>query len=393
MIATFALSLLLLAPGGAEPSAFAEFQLHNREARAARERSDHPAYLRHVRKVRSFVPGNASVRYALARAHALNGEEEAALAELATLARQGFGYKVLDEPAFARMAGLEAFRKVAAELLANGTGEAAARLGTLTLPDEMRGEAIAWSPASGSFLLGGKGGVYSLGPDGSNAKRLLGQWDSQVLGIRPDPATGTFLACVNDEKAGTAQVARHRLSDGTLLATYALPASGALCNDIALLPDGGFAVTDSNNSLVFRLQRGRLAVLRLDRPLFFPNGIAADPAANRLFVADADGIVVHDIATARSWPLAPEATSIAAIDGMVWHQGALIGVQNQTVPARLLRIRPDAAARRAGVEVLSADPALGNSATVAAMDGEAFVYSHPADEDSKAPSRLLRIGL
>src|SRR5688500_19309908 len=28
-------------------------------------------------------------------------------------------------------------------------------------PDEMKGEAIAWSPASGSFLLGGKGGVYS----------------------------------------------------------------------------------------------------------------------------------------------------------------------------------------------------------------------------------------
>lgn len=392
MIATFALSLLLLAPGGAEQSAFAEFQRHNREARAARERSDHPAYLRHVRQVRSFVPANASVRYALARAHALNGQAEAALDELATLARQGFGYKVLDEPAFARMAGLDAFRKVAAELLANGTGDGAERLGSLTLPDEMRGEAIAWSPASGTFLLGGRGGVYSLGPD-AGAKRLLGQWDIQVLGIRPDPATGTFLACVNDEKAGTSQVARHRLSDGALLATYALPASGALCNDIALLPDGGFAVTDSNNSLVFRLEQGRLAPLRLGRPLFFPNGIAVDAAGGRLFVADADGVVVHDLATGQSWQLAPETTSIAAIDGMIWHEGALIGVQNQTIPARLLRISPDADARRARVAVLSADPALGNSATVAAMDGEAFVYSRPADDDSKDPSRLLRVRL
>jgi hypothetical protein len=393
MIATFALSVLLLAPEGAEQSAFASFQRHNREARAARERSDHPAYLRHVLEVRSFVPANASVRFALARAHALNGQEEAALAELATLARQGFGYKVLDEPAFARMAGLEAFRAVAAGLLANRPDDAATPLDTLALPDEMKGEAIAWSPASRSFLLGGKGGVYSLAADAVSSKRLLGKWDSQVLGIRPDPATGTFLVCVNDEKAGTSQVARHRLSDGGLLATYTLPASGALCNDIALLPDGGFAVTDSNNSLVFRLERGRLAPLRLGRPLFFPNGIAVDPAAGRLFVADADGIMVHDLATAQSWQLAPTETSVAAIDGMVWHQGALIGVQNQTIPARLLRITPDAAARGASVAVLSADPALGNSATVAATDGEAFVYSRPADEAGKDPSRLLRVRL
>ena len=392
MIATLALSLLLLAPGGAEPSPFATFQLHNREARAARERNDHPAYLRHVRVVQAMLPGNASVRFALARAYALNGREEDAIAELATLARQGFGYKVLDEPAFARMAGLEGFRRVAAELLANGT-ETAARLGTVALPDEMRGEAIAWSPASRSFLLGGRGGVYSLGPDGSSARRLLGKWDTQVLGIRPDPATGTFLTCVNDEKAGTAQVARHRLSDGALLATYALPASGALCNDIALLPDGGFAVTDSNNSLVFRLERGRLAPLRLGRPLFFPNGIAVDPAGGRLFVADADGIAVYDLATADSWQLAPEETSVGSIDGMVWHEGTLVGVQNQTVPARLLRIRPDPAARRAGVEVLLADPALGDSATVAVTGGEAFVYTRPRDGDAEGRPELVRVRL
>lgn len=392
MIATFALSLLLLAPEGAEQSAFAKFQSHNREARAARERSDHPAYLRHVRVVQAMLPGNASVRYSLARAYALNGQDEAALAELSTLARQGFGYKVSDEPAFARMRRLEAFRKVASELLANGARAAASRPETLALPDEMKGEAIAWSPASGSFLLGGRGGVYSLGAD-AMSKRLLGKWDSQVLGIRPAPATGTFLVCVNDEKAGTSQVVRHRLSDGALLATYALPASGALCNDIALLPDGGFAVTDSNNSLVFRLEQGRLAQLRLGRPLFFPNGIAVDPAANRLFVADADGIAVHDIATGESWQLAPDATSIAAIDGMIWHEGALIGVQNQTIPARLLRISPDSAARRARVAVLSADTALGNSATVAAMGGEAFVYSRPADEDAAGRPKLLRVKL
>src|SRR5688500_9830525 len=103
MIAT-ALSLLLLAAGAAEPPVHAELRRHSREGRAARERNDHGAYLRHVRAVRSLVPGNASVRYSLARAYALNGRHQAALAELAALARQGFGYRLADEPAFASMA-------------------------------------------------------------------------------------------------------------------------------------------------------------------------------------------------------------------------------------------------------------------------------------------------
>lgn len=392
MIATLALSLLLMA-GGPEPSAFAQFQRHNREARAARDRNDHAAYLRHIRVVQSLLPGNASIRYSLARAYALNGHDEAALAELATLARQGFGYRLLDEPAFARLASAEAFRKVAADLLSNAPGGSTARLETLPLPDEMRGEAIAWSPASGSFLLGGKGGVYSLGRDGTGSKRLLGRWDSGILGIRPDPATGTFLVCVNDYEAGTSWVARHLLSNGALIATYPVPAAGALCNDIALFPNGEFAVTDSNNSLVFRLERGRLAPLRFGRPIFLPNGIAVDSASGRLFVADANGILVHDVAKGESWHLQAEATSIAAIDGMVWHEGALIGVQNQTSPARLLRIRPDADARRATIEVLLSNPALADSATVAAIGDEAFVYSRPRGESAGGRPMLVRARL
>ena len=395
MIATLTLSLLVLM-SGAQPSPHAEFLRHNREARAARERKDDAAFLRHVLALQPFVPGNPTARYALARGHALNGNKDAALAELRTLARQGFGYKVLEEPAFAPLAGDEAFRRVAADLLANAPGVGAARLDTLKLPDEMTGEAITWSPASGSFLLGGKGGVYGLGPDGSSAKQLLGKWDAGVLGIRADPATGTFLACVNDEKAGTSQVARHRLADGALLATYPLPAAGALCNDIAILPGGGFAVTDTNNGLVFRLEQNRLAALPLGRPIFLPNGIAADPAAGRLFVADADGILVHDIGAGQSWQLEPETTSLASIDGMIWHKGALIGVQNLATPARLLRISPDAGARRASVAVLLAGPVISEAATVAAIEDEAFVYSRPRGEGgggSEGSPRLVRVRL
>ncbi|HEV2568584.1 hypothetical protein [Sphingomonas sp.] len=391
MTGIFTLSFLLLLGAGAELTAYERFQLHNRESRAAQDRKDYPAYLGHVREVHALLPGNATIRFRLARAHALNGQRDAALAELRTLARQGFGYKLSEELAFAAWADDPEFRQVEATLLANNGGDIRSRLGSIPLADELRGEAIAWSPASKSFLLGGKGGVYSLDRDG-RGQRLLAGWAEGVLGIRPDPATGSFLVCVSNEKVKTAQVARHRLSDGAVLATYPLPATGALCNDIAILPGDGFAVTDSNNSLVFRLENDRLAPVRLTLPIFLPNGIAADPAG-RLFVADANGIVVHDLTTSESWQLEPETSSFAALDGMVWHEGALIGVQNQTVPARLLRIRPDAAARRARVGVLLADGALRNSATVAVVGKEAFVFTRTRDEQDKTLPALVRVRL
>jgi hypothetical protein len=392
MTGIYTISLFLLLGAGPELSAYERFQLHNRESRAAQDRKDYPAYLGHVREVHALLPGNATVRFRLARAYALNGQRDAALAELRTLARQGFGYKLADEPALALWASDREFQQVASELVANGAGDTRARLGSITLADELRGEAIAWSAASKSFLLGGKGGVYSMGRDGSG-KRLLGKWDEGVLGIRPDPASASFLVCVSNQQAGTAQVARHRLSDGALLATYPLPAANALCNDIAVLPGGSFAVTDSNNSLVFRLENGQLAPVKLDLPIFLPNGIAADPAGRRIFVADANGILVHDLVASRSWQLEPETSSFAALDGMVWHQGALIGVQNQTVPARLLRITPDNAARRAKVEVLLADPTLSNSATVAVVGNEAFVFTRTRSDASSSPPALLRVRL
>ena len=72
----------------------------------------------------------------------------------------------------------------------------------------------------------------------------------------------------------------------------------ALCNDIALLKNGSFAVTDSNNG-VFHLVDGKLEPLALTTPVYQPNGIASDPDKNRLYVAHAGGVVVQDLATGK----------------------------------------------------------------------------------------------
>ncbi len=190
-------------------------------------------------------------------------------------------------------------------------------------------EGVAWSETSKSFLMGSSGSIHAYKLDGEGpAKPIAKAAGSQILGIRPDPASRSYLVCVNEADGSNSAVVRHDESSGEIKGTYKLPMPNALCNDIALLKNGSFAVTDSNNG-VFHLVEGKLEPLALTMPIYQPNGIASDLDKNRLYVAHAGGVVVHDLATGKSRELATAKTLIGGIDGMVWHKGSLIGVQNR----------------------------------------------------------------
>jgi hypothetical protein len=368
------------------------FGRHNQEARAARERGDMAAYLRHVREIHALLPDNANVRYAMARALASNGRSEEPLRLLESLAEDGFAHAIREEAAFAGLARSPDFVALAERFGANEARAQARTAARIPLPDALNGEGVAWSASTAGLLLGGRDGIYVVGRDGAGERRLIAH-GGQILGVRPDPSTGTFLACVNDPHKGIATVVRHALADGRILAVYPLPAANALCNDIAILANGRFAVTDSNNSRAFILSGSGLVPLPLAQPVIFGNGIAADPASLRLFVAGANAIFVHDLGTGMGWELETEPTTASAIDGLVWHQGSLIGVQNQTNPPRLLQIRPDAEAKTARVDVLAADRGLLGGSTTVAVDGEhAFVISRSGEGASETPF-LVRVPL
>jgi sugar lactone lactonase YvrE len=161
----------------------------------------------------------------------------------------------------------------------------------------------------------------------------------------------------------------------------------AYCNDIALLKNGSFAATDSNNGAVFHLVDGKLEPLALTMPLYYANGIASDLDKNRLYVAHAGGVVVHDLAAGKSRALEVTNTFIGGIDGMVWHDGSLIALQNpRGVGVRLLRITPDADAQTAKVDVLLAGSDFPEQAsTVAVVDDEAFVIGGIKTGDREEP--------
>jgi hypothetical protein len=368
-----------------------EFNAINAAVRAARERGDNAALLANMRKLAAIAPGHPSLQIAVARGLALDGDGAGAVAQLKRIADLGFSFRVADDAAFQKLRDDPGFVAVARRLAANGKGLGRSK-GIIKLGLTGGSEGVAWSETTKSFLMGASGSIYAYKLDGKEpARPITKAGGAQILGIRPDPASRSFLVCVNEADGSNSAVVRHNELSGAIEGTYKLPTTNALCNDIALLKNGSFTVTDSNNGTVFHLVDGKLEPLALTTPVYQPNGIASDLDNNRLYVAHAGGVVVHDFATGKSRELAVTKTLIGGIDGMVWHKGSLIAVHNpRDASIRLLRITPDADAQTAKVDVLLAGADFpGRASTVAVVGNEAFVIGAAKEENEEPEEPVL----
>ena len=110
---------------------------------------------------------------------------------------------------------------------------------------------------------------------------------------------------------------------------------------MAVAPDRTLLVTDSAGGGVWRVDPSRAAATALV-PLGSANGangIAFAAGGDVAYVAAARRPLRVELATGTVSPLQPPGGENAAgIDGLYWHDGALIGIQNVTTPARIIRI-------------------------------------------------------
>ena len=401
MIGFWCKSLMMLASAGilvtAAQAQLAEFNAVNAAARDARQRGDNAALQTNLVKLATFIPGHPFIQVALARSMALNGDRVGAVAQLRRLADLGLSFNVAGDPGFQSLKDDPGFVAAAKLLVDNARGSGGGKE-IIKLGLTSGSEGVAWSERSQSFLMGSGGAIhaYKLGGQ-APARPVARAFAPQILGIRPDPATASYLVCVNEPGADNSAVVRHHEPSGAIMGIYKLPTQNALCNDIALLRNGSFAVTDSNNGAAFQLVKGKLEPLALTLPIYQPNGIASDLHKNRLYVAHAGGVVVHDLGAGRSSELVAATTLVGGLDGMVWHDGSLIGVQNlanAAVDSRLLRITPDDDAKSAEVEVLLAGADFpGSASTVAVAGGEAFVIGRTTEAGGPVEPFLIRVPL
>jgi sugar lactone lactonase YvrE len=177
-----------------------------------------------------------------------------------------------------------------------------------------------------------------------------------------------------------AALLRVRISDGAIERRWDIPAEpgGHVLGDLAIGPRGDVYFTDSKAPVLYLLRAGTDSVERITNPLFRSlQGLAPIPDGRSLYLADySHGLLRVELATGRVSRLhdAPGSTSLGC-DGIVWHRGSLIAVQNGVAPARVMRFALDTTGNRIlRADVLDRHVPLAVEPTVGAVAGNVFVY-------------------
>ena len=165
------------------------------------------------------------------------------------------------------------------------------------------------------------------------------------------------------------RIARHDVADALQL------------NDVAIAANGTVYATDSAAGSIYRMRPGERALTLFGTPgaARGANGIAVAPdGAVYVTLSTGIGRVDPGDGSLRRLPQ-PDSVTSGGIDGLYWHEGDLIGVQNSTNPGRVIRLRlADGGTRVAGLVVLQSHhhAALVEPTTGAIADGTIHVLAN-----------------
>ncbi len=367
----------------------------------------------HVRRAFEAWPAQPFYVTAYASLSARLSDTAQTLRALTHLADLGLALDVAADSAFVLVRDAPALRGVIHRLAANAApmpkSTVAARLGEV----DFFPEGISHDSARGVWYLGSirhrkvaritHGGlsddIVKEGQDGLWA----------VLGVRADPARGTLwvttaaipqMAGYVAADSGRSGIYAFDLVTGRLKARYLLPAAapGHLLGDLVVAPNGDIYATDSQDPVIWRVLKGADEVQEfLRHPLFGSlQGPAVNPSGRILYVADySHGVLAVDLNTREVTSLAtPARTTVLGLDGLVWHDGALIGVQNGVSPARIVRLALDAGGHRiTEFAVLDRHLPIATEPTIGTVWGRSFFYVANSQWEAYDDAGRLKAGV
>jgi hypothetical protein len=299
-----------------------------------------------VNKLITQRPDDPTLYFYLARFHAQAGDAGASTQALEKVLELGEGLLPVREFGFENIwedAGFQAVRaKLEARLPRVDTAPVAFRLeDTRLLP-----EGIAYDAPSRSFFVGSTAQkkIVRVGP-GREVKDFSKREDRLdfVLGLAVDSprrrlyAVSTSALTEEGEKNPRNMVVAYNIDTGEVVRSVQIVAARQL-NDVAVAPGGKLYASDSSAGAVYEIEvEGRVREIIPPDYLRGVNGIAVGVDPLKVYAAISTGIVVIDPRDSKYLRLpVPPRESVAAIDGLYWWQGQLIGVQNVTSPGRVI---------------------------------------------------------
>ena len=366
----------------------------NARASAALRATDYRTAKAEAARAAAAWPTQAAYHWARVVIGMRTRDTATVLDALTRYADLGLGRDLTVDTALARLAALPPFTSVAARH--------AAQLAPLT-----RGRAVAVLPDSTFFPEGmdvdpRTGFMYvasirhrtiaELTPRGDYVRELLprsGVGLGAILAVRVDPQRGVLWATMSGipQAAGFTPadstihaLLRIRMPEGEIDGRWDLPsaAGGHTLGDVAIGPLGDVFMSDSRDPVLYRLPTDGGGLQPIRHPLFRSlQGVAPAPGARAVFVADySHGLLKVDVISGEITRLedAPGSTSLGC-DGIVWHDGAIIAVQNGVAPPRVMRFELDSAwTRIVRADVLDRNLPVADEPTIGTIVGDDFVY-------------------
>ncbi len=365
------------------------------------------AQLERIRQLRQQRPGDGLLVFYQAMTHAQLGERDAVLAELGSLSGRRLGLVPTPVFGFDRVWDDPEFQALRRKLLEEEPRTADAPV-ALRLPDaRLIPEGIAYDAKTRRVFVGSiaqhkivvadaKGRVrdFSRAADGLDA----------VLGLAVAPGGDRLCAVSTNAFEDSAKQGKrnavlcYSLKTGRLLVRLEAPDAAQL-NDLAIARDGTLYVTDSQASGLFKAGPGDRTLQRLGAAgaVRGANGIALAPDGT-LYVSLSTGIARVDATSGEAQRLPqPDDVALGGMDGLYWHDGALVGIQNVTNPGRVVRVALSEDGRRiTGAKVLQSHhhPAFEEPTTGAIVGDKLYVIAnshvgrHHPDGTLKDPQTL-----
>ncbi len=196
-------------------------------------------------------------------------------------------------------------------------------------------ESVAYDSNGRNFYFGSmkKGKVVRCSGAGKCTQFASGLGVVLGLKVRND---GLWL--LNNADQDSALI-HYDLASGRAIRSYHVAGKGHNFNDLAFASSGEIYLTDTPAGAIWYLANNTSELVRLPGRFASANGIALSSDARLLYVSTfPDGISVLDLKTRVAKPLLhSEELCLATIDGLYFHNGALIAIQNGFMTPRVVR--------------------------------------------------------
>ena len=348
----------VFAQPGVEPAVITAMRLAREGAESA-SAGDAAAYLQRMESAAALRPDFPRILVNLAAAQLAHGRAEDAVATLGRLADLGVHSPVEKSAEFVALRGRPEFvavtRRLAANLHPRGKGEIAFTVREFSgLP-----EGIAWREKTGDVFIGDVHlrTIWRRGGDGV-LQRFTAEEDNLlgVFGIVVDEAGGRLWAATaavpamrgfTPEQDGTSALVEIDLGTGRIQRVMTVPRRPGdryshVLGDLALASDGTVWLADSGAPQLWRLAPGAPGLEAWLESPEFPSlqGIVVRSTEHLLVADHANGLLRVGLSDRRIEPLAaPAGSTLVGLDGLIGlPDGRVLGVQNGTRPARIVRV-------------------------------------------------------